>query len=62
MIHQGLLDNCEAHFVSAADLEKAQAPLKPSTRPPATKDLEQKRKYFGNLTVDLIQRTFKYTT
>ena len=62
MVHQGLIDNYEDYFVSAADLEEAQAPLKPSIRPPATKDCEQKLKYFGNLSVDQIWRTFKYTT
>ena len=31
MVHQGMLDNCEDYFVSAADLEQAQEPLKPTS-------------------------------
>lgn len=40
MVHQGLLDDYEDSFVSAADLEEVQKPLKPTIRPPASEDWE----------------------
>ena len=62
MTDQGLLDNCEDYFVSLVDLEEAQAPLKPSIRPPATEVWKSRQNYFCNLLVDLIRRIFKYST
>lgn len=62
MTDQGLLDNCEDYFVSSVDLEEAQAPLKPSIRPPATEVWKSRQNYFCNLLVDLIRRIFKYST
>ena len=37
-VHQGMLDDCEHYFVSAADLEQAQELLKSSIRLPAPED------------------------
>ena len=57
MVYQGMLDDCEDYFVSAADLEQA-----PSIRPPTDEGWERKRKYFGSVPSKLILNTFKYTT
>ena len=62
MVHQEMLDDCEGYFVSAADLEQAHQPSKPSIRPPASEDWERRRKYFGSLPAKLVHNTFKYTT
>lgn len=47
MVHQGILDDCADYYVSAADLEEVQQPLKLNIRTLATKDWERTRKYFG---------------
>ena len=62
MSHQGLLDECSYYNVYAADLEKAQEPLRPSIRPPAVKDWERMRKQFGYVPAKTIQNTYKYST
>ena len=41
MAYQGVLDNCSDYNVYEADLEEAQAPLKPSIRPPTVEDWEK---------------------
>ena len=38
MAYQGMLDRCSDLNVFETDIEEAQAPLKPSIRPPATDD------------------------
>ena len=61
-VHQGMLDNCEDYFVSAAILKQAKKLLKPSTRPSVSEDWERKRNYLGSLLAKFIRNTFKYTT
>ena len=62
LAYQGLLDNCNDVGITEAELQEAQAPLKPSIRRPEIEDWERMRKYFGNVPADMVCNTFKYTT
>ena len=62
LAYQGLLDNCKDVGITEAELQEAQAPLKPNIRRPEMEDWERMRKYFWNVPVDTVWRTFKYTT
>ena len=62
LAYQGVLDNCKDVAITEAELQEAQASLKPSIRRPEMKDWERKRKYLGNVPAEIIQRTFKHTT
>ena len=62
LAYQGLLDNCSNIGITKAELQEAQAPLKPSIRRPEMKDWERMRKYLGNVPADMVCNTFKHTT
>ena len=62
LAYQGVLDNCNDVGITEAELQEAQAPLKPSNRQPEPIDYERMRKYLGNIPADIGRRTFKHTT
>ena len=62
LAYQGLLDNCNDVGITEAELQEAQAPLKPSIRRLEMEDWGRMRKYFGNVPVDMVCNTFKHTT
>ena len=62
LVYQGLLDNCNDVGITETELQKSQAPLKPSIRRPGMEDWERMRKYFGNVVANIVRRTFKHTT
>ena len=62
LAYQGVLDNFKDVGITKAQLQEAQVPLKPSNRRPVLIDNEKMQKYLGNITVNIVQRTFKQTT
>ena len=62
LAYQGLLNNCSDVRIIKAELQEAQALLKPSIRQPEMEDWERMRKYLGNVSADIVCNTFKYTT
>ena len=62
LAYQGVLDNCNDVGITEAELQEAQAPLKPSNRRLEPIDYERMRKYLGNIPADIVRRTFKHTT
>ena len=62
LAYQGLLDNCNNVRITEAELQEAQAPLKPNIRRPEIEDWERMRNYFGNVPADMVCNTFKHTT
>ena len=62
LAYQGLLDNCNDVGITKAELQEAQAPLKPSIRRPKMEDWERMRKYYVNVLADIVCNTFKRTT
>ena len=60
LAYQGVLDNCEDIGITEAELQEAQAPLKPTIRRPETLDYDRMRKYYGHIPADIVQRTFKH--
>ena len=62
LVFQRVLDNCHEVGITETELQEAQAPLNPSIRRPTMVDCERKRKYFGNVPADIVQRTFKHTS
>ena len=62
LVYRGVLDNCNGVGITKTELQEAQAPLNPSIRRPKMEDWKRKRKYFGNLPTDIVQRLFKHTT
>ena len=62
LVYQDILDNCKDVGITKAELQEAQVPLKPSIRRPEIENWERMRKYFGNVPVNNVWRTFKYTT
>ena len=62
LAYQGGLDNCNDITITEAELQEAQAPLKPSNRRPEVINYERMRKYLGNVPTDIVRRTFNHTT
>ena len=62
MAYQGMLDECSDYNVFEAEIEDAQAPLKPSIHLPAVEDWERMRKYFGYIPAKVVWNTYKYST
>ena len=54
LAYQGLLDNCKNVGITKAELQEAQAPLKPSIRRPEIEDWERMRKYLRNVPTDSV--------
>ena len=58
LAYQRVLDKCEDIGITEAELQEAQAQLKPNIKRPEMIDYERMRKYFGNVPADIVQRTF----
>ena len=61
MAYQGLLDECSDYNLFEVDLEEAQESLKPIIHPPAVKDWEIMRKYFGYVPAKVVRNTYTYS-
>ena len=62
LIYQGVLVNCMDVVITEAELQETQAPLNPSVRRPGMEDWKKKRKYLGNIPVNIVQHALKHTT
>ena len=51
---QGVLENYHNIDITEIKLQEAQAPLNPSIRRPAIEDWERKRKYFENVSANVV--------